>query len=301
MPSNDINIPSGFLCRTETGTRAAGRATFSCPSPGTALARSRSPQQPRSLGRAAGWGWEGWQRDTGCSGTIGRSPGWRLDGDYVLMGTVPVGRSQHGAAGAMGSRKALLQRAETKGIRSQRFPHPKIKLYEHPKLFGSALELLQAKSKLSKEPSRHADEGSVKHEVQQPPPLAYQLVRAAERESRAAWGSAGAWEPPAKSTTPTLAFLPLPTSLGCSPARPADAQPALLCSAHVFPPAKEKKALRLPNILQDLRAGCPKLRQRFLLRSSYLFVSCKAMFRACVHDPEYLQRAVGSQPKRQKS
>lgn len=81
------------------------------------------------------------------------------------MGMVPAGRSQHGAARAMGSRKALLQRAETKGIRRQRFPHPKIKLYEHPKLFGSTLELLQAKSKLSKEPSRHADEGSVKHEV----------------------------------------------------------------------------------------------------------------------------------------
>lgn len=90
LPSNDINIPSGFLCRTETGTRAGGRATYSRCSPGTALARSRSPQQHHSLGRTTGWGREGWQHDTSCLGTKGWSPGWRLDGDYVLMGMVPV-------------------------------------------------------------------------------------------------------------------------------------------------------------------------------------------------------------------
>lgn len=76
-----------------------------------------------------------------AQGTKGRSPGWRLDGAYVLKGMVPVGRSQYGAARAMGSQKALLKLVETKGIGSQRFPHPKIELSEHPELFGSALEL----------------------------------------------------------------------------------------------------------------------------------------------------------------
>lgn len=42
---------------------------------------------------------------------------------------------------AMGSQKALLKLVETKGIRSQCFPHPKIELSEYPELFGSALEL----------------------------------------------------------------------------------------------------------------------------------------------------------------
>lgn len=65
----------------------------------------------------------------------------------------------------MGSQKALLPQAETKSIGSQNFPHPRIELSEHPKLFGSALELSQAKSELFKLPSRHADEGSVKHKV----------------------------------------------------------------------------------------------------------------------------------------
>jgi len=93
----------------------------------------------------------------------------------------------------------------------------------------------------------------------QPPLLAYRLVRAAGRESRAAWGSAGAWEPPAKSTTPTPAFLPLPASLGCGPARPADAQPALLCSAPASPRLRRlKKQLEAPEYFAVPPSGLPE-------------------------------------------
>lgn len=66
----------------------------------------------------------------------------RLDGDYMLVWTVPVGRSQHGATGAMGSWKALLKLVETKDVRSQCFLHPKIELSEHPELFGCYLYVI---------------------------------------------------------------------------------------------------------------------------------------------------------------
>lgn len=61
--------------------------------------------------------------------------------------------------------------------------------------------------------------------------------------------SAGAWELLTKSMTPILAFLPLPASLGlgCSPAWPADARPALLCSALVSPVAKEERGFGIPE------------------------------------------------------
>lgn len=65
----------------------------------------------------------------------------------------------------------------------------------------------------------------------------------------------GAWELLTKSMTPVLAFLPLPASeasplgLGCSPAWPADAQPALLCSVFVPPLAKEEEGFGTPEHL----------------------------------------------------
>lgn len=129
---------------------------------------------------------------------------------------------------------------------------------------------------------------------QQPPPLGYQPVRAAGRESRAAWRSAGAWELPAESATPAPApaSLPLPASLGWCPAGIAP-----LC-ARLSPLLRRKGGLRIRTSLQELRAGRPAPRQRSLLRSSYLLGSRRAIFRACLNDPEYLQWAVGSQPKR---
>lgn len=59
-------------------------------------------------------------------------------GDYVLMGLVPAGRSQHGAAGAW---EAAKPHGDTKAIGSQHFPHAKTELAMHPNLFGSGLEL----------------------------------------------------------------------------------------------------------------------------------------------------------------
>lgn len=58
--------------------------------------------------------------------------------------------------------------------------------------------------------------------------------------------------------TPTPAFLPLPVSFGCSPARQADAQPALLCSALVFIPAKEEKRLETPKYFAGPPSRLPK-------------------------------------------
>jgi len=115
LPSNDRNIPSGFPCRTETGTRAGGCATFSCGSPGTALARSRSPQQPCGLGRAAGWGREGRHRDAGCRRTTGRSPGW-------METTCSCGRSLREPARSSRGNGKLESPAPTSGDQSHREP-----------------------------------------------------------------------------------------------------------------------------------------------------------------------------------
>lgn len=126
-------------------------------------------------------------------------------------------RGRHGTAGAMGSWKAPLKLAETKGTGSQRFPHPKIELSERPELFGSTFKSCnKPKIKLSKEPSRRAAEGCVKHEV--PAASSARLSSCQERPRGKAehpGGSAGAWEPPAKSTTPTPAFLQGQGSVPC--------------------------------------------------------------------------------------
>lgn len=74
--------------------------------------------------------------------------------------------------------------------------------------------------------------------------------------------------------TLTLGFLPLLAQLSCSPAQPADAHLASLCSVLVFPlPKTKKKGLETPEYFAGPQSRLPEPWQHFLLRKSPLFMS----------------------------
>lgn len=73
--------------------------------------------------------------------------------------------------------------------------------------------------------------------------------------------------------TLTLGFLPLPAWLSCSPAQPADAHLASLCSVLVFPLPKTKTSLETPEYFAGPQSRLPEPWQHFLLRKSPLFMS----------------------------
>lgn len=260
-------------------------------SPGTALAWSRSPQQPRGFGRATrqGRGRGGQQRDTSSSGTIGWSPGWRLDGAYVLGGMEPAGRSQHRAAEVTGSQKALLQRAETEAVGSHASRSTNRVVSASPAIWVSF------RAEVSQD---QAVQGALRHADEVPAASSARLStcqssREGKQSSLAlsrSLGTAGGERVPSPSPS-----LPAPSRI--APMVPGRHRSAPLC-ARFSPLLRRKGGLRIRTSLQELRAGRPAPRQRSLLRSSYLLGSRRAIFRACLNDPEYLQWAVGSQPKR---